>query len=754
MKKIMLLFVIAGYMDVAEAADSAPIRVDTRMGLFGGKMATAVEAIGEPDGSRISSWDTQILQYDGLPLFPDGWYVRTDDGSGFLDWFALDPQEIPDHDVLVLNTPLVTGGRLAEDELWSTGVVRVVRHNVVVPSGVTLEIDPEAIVKFTEEARIVVEEGGTLVAKGAWFAEIADDEWVGGDTNLDGTNSVATGTQDWISGVPPEDYVHVLMLDGAEQVFPTRTYTRGQVYGTLPSVDRYDEGFYFRGWVTNQEDTVGVDADQLAEMDQPALYCNWEAIYLNVSTGAVEFAAYPEDDSASYVVAVDSNDRWTITCDADWLTVVAAENEGNDTAADIHDGTITLSASVNRSETPRSALITVSRENGALVREITVTQTAMERAAMPVVRIASGGTTFFDYTAQVAFTCDTPGVSIYYTTDGSEPSADNGIKLQTYDYNGGVAGVINIYNSMTIKAVAVRYNLLDSPVSSVRFVRDATLAEAMDIPELYVTSEGDALWKVVKDVTYDGVSAVRSGAMTTDLSRRRYSRLYLCVEGQGELTFRWKVSCERDRTGNTDWDYLAFIADGQVVRRIEGNTDWAEVTYRFTGSGAHVIQWLYTKNAGFADVDKTEDCGWVDRVVWKPALYTGDGEDARELYVDHSWMLDVGIVGSSATDAEIIEAASADDDGDGFSNEIEGVLGTDPKDPKSKLEVAISEVDGLMRVDYSPQNTSSATHDLDYRIMGVTELGGEWKDVTNWTEEEREMNGYRFFKVKVNVIKK
>jgi hypothetical protein len=215
------------------------------------------------------------------------------------------------------------------------------------------------------------------------------------------------------------------MLDGAEQVFPTRTYTRGEVYGVLPTVDRYDEGFHFRGWVTNLEDTVGVAVDQLAEMDQGALYCNWEAIYLNLSTGAVEFAAYPEGDGATRTVEVSANDKWICTTDADWLTLATAENDGNDAVSDIHDGVITIGATPNRSELPRSALVTVSRENGKLVREITVTQLAMEHAAMPEIHTANGQTTFSDYVAQVWITCVTPGVSIYYTTDGSEPTQES-----------------------------------------------------------------------------------------------------------------------------------------------------------------------------------------------------------------------------------------------------------------------------------------------------------------------------------------
>ena len=315
-------------------------------------------------------------------------------------------------------------------------------------------------------------------------------------------------------------------------------------------------------------------------------------------------------------------------------------------------------------------------------------------------------------------------------------------------------GVMNIYKSTTIKAIAVKYDLLDSSVTTQRLVREATLAEAMDIPELYVTTDGDAEWVVDTATTYDGVSAVRSGAMNTSQSRRKYSRLYTHFEGQGTLTFQWKVSCEKDITGNCDWDYLVFIADGKVIKKIEGQTDWAQITHKFTGTGEHVVQWAYTKNGGFADINPGEDCGWVDQVVWTPAMFNSEDADARELYVDPSWMLHVGIVGASASDAEMIEAAKQDDDGDGYTNEEEGILGTDPKDPASKLQATIVNEDGIMRVEYNPENTASMTHTLNYRVMGVTDLGGDWKDVTEMTDEERDLNGYRFFKIKVEIEKK
>ena len=58
-------------------------------------------------------------------------------------------------------------GQPSASETWDDERVVVVRHDVVVPSGKTLTLGADAIVKFTEGARIVVEDGGAVVAEGA-----------------------------------------------------------------------------------------------------------------------------------------------------------------------------------------------------------------------------------------------------------------------------------------------------------------------------------------------------------------------------------------------------------------------------------------------------------------------------------------------------------------------------------------------------------------------------------------------------------
>jgi hypothetical protein len=313
-----------------------------------------------------------------------------------------------------------------------------------------------------------------------------------------------------------------------------------------------------------------------------------------------------------------------------------------------------------------------------------------------------------------------------------------------------VIGVFNVYGSTVIKAVATRFDMLPSVISELSVVRADTLATAMDIPEMFVTTAGDKLWEVTTDDASDGVSCVRSGTMTTT-TRRQYSRLEMVVEGSGTLTFKWKVDCERDLTGSCNWDYLAFISDGAVQKKIDGASDWETVKVTVTGDNYHILTWLYTKNAASVDIFPGRDCAWVDQVTWTPAVYAGDGDNLHEVVVDSILLNSLGLVGAS--DAEIAASATADADNDGFTNEEEIILGTDPFDASDKFLINIDSVDNEngMKVSYK-ENHQNKNYDLTYRLLGAKTLGSGFEDVTSYSTEERKE--YKFFKVTVDIQRK
>lgn len=73
------------------------------------------------------------------------------------------------------------------------------------------------------------------------------------------------------------------------------------------------------------------------------------------------------------------------------------------------------------------------------------------------------GTNMFTTSSLITISCETPGASIYYTTDGTEPTASNGTLY---------SGAFSITATTTVKAVAVKTGYNNSSVASVKFTKN------------------------------------------------------------------------------------------------------------------------------------------------------------------------------------------------------------------------------------------------------------------------------------------
>ncbi|MBO7622347.1 MAG: hypothetical protein J6T06_17700, partial [Victivallales bacterium] len=147
-------------------AESAAVRLDLRDG-FGGRVVrgvvslSAAEGAVKCDGKAVgTAWDTTKLA--------DGWHTLSCNGKT--------------EQICVRNNASIRleEGRIMDRITWDDDVIHVVRNNVYVPNGVTLSISEGAIVKFTEDSRIIVEYGGKIAVKGGEelpieFAQVADD---------------------------------------------------------------------------------------------------------------------------------------------------------------------------------------------------------------------------------------------------------------------------------------------------------------------------------------------------------------------------------------------------------------------------------------------------------------------------------------------------------------------------------------------------------------------------------------------------
>ena len=674
-------FVGAG---AASGGEGAVLRADVRPG---GWIATGVERLGSADGTSVTEWDTTALA--------DGW-TEVESGG------------VPAR-VLVLNGPAVEGGRLAEDAVWDAGRVHVLRHDVVVGNGRKLEVSAGTVVKSAGGAKIVVEDGGAIVADGALLADIADDG-VGGDTNLDGSESVPSSEwADWHEGAA--GLVEVALLDGAAKAAPSRTYSAGRPLGELPVLER--EGALFEGWKTAGGDAV--TAATPAGEDTAELHAAWKALALALDPRSAETGAA----AATLRVGVAANAAWTAVAAAEspWLSVASG-------ASGAGDGEIEVAVEANPSAQPRTGTVRVALEGGAAsgARDFTVEQAGMEVAATPGV-LPGDGYEFKGNAQRVVLTCATPGAVIRYTLDGSDP--DEGSTVSP-------APGFNVFDTTVVKARAWADGMLPSAVASARLVRLQSLAEALDVPLWDVATDAEGGWTVDIDVADAGGSSARSGAVGDGES----SRMTAIVNGSGTLAFRWKASCvdDPDDTWNGNWDYLGFLADGAAVAHLDGQTEWRTVRTEL-GAGTHALEWVFCKDM-FANVEGEEDCGWVDAVSWTPTVAL-DGMAA----IPVSWFENQGLVALGGTAAD---AAAADPDGDGMTTAQEYLAGTDPNDPGSVFAVRLAIDGGNPVVDWAPELGGGRT----YRLWAKRSMDEErWTDVTGVADLSGA--GWRFFAVSV-----
>lgn len=161
--------------------------VDTRSS-FGGRLLhgnvrlspVALTAASSPqitiNGQNASGWSGANPVWTSAAV-PDGYYsaVLREGGQTFSAEMA----------VINSSGVAVHGGVLEANESWNTEKVHIVQYIVRVPSGKTLTVAANAVVKVCEGAGFIVDEGGKLVmGDGSVITHITDDS-AGGDTNMD-----------------------------------------------------------------------------------------------------------------------------------------------------------------------------------------------------------------------------------------------------------------------------------------------------------------------------------------------------------------------------------------------------------------------------------------------------------------------------------------------------------------------------------------------------------------------------------------
>ena len=146
---------------------------------------------------------------------------------------------------------------------------------------------------------------------------------------------------------------------------------------------------------------------------------------------------------------------------------------------------------------------------------------------------------------------------------------------------------------------SANFTVTNSPLS--------TFGDAVNTSNLVWTTGGDASWFMESTNTHDSVAAVQSGVVAD----YQQSWIQTAVTGPGTLTFWWQVSSE------DGFDFLEFDLDGNPQDTLSGTgLGWEQKTYSIP-SGAHTLQWLYSKDSGGSD---GLDAGFLDEVGYAPTL--------------------------------------------------------------------------------------------------------------------------------------
>jgi len=140
----------------------------------------------------------------------------------------------------------------------------------------------------------------------------------------------------------------------------SKLVAQGYAYGALPTPNR--TGHTFGGWFTAASGGSQVTAaTTVTQTASHTLYAHWNMLSVSPASQSVG------EDWGSFSVTVTANVPWSVSKNADWLSVSPSSGTG--------DGTVTVSYGENPTPNARSAVITLSG-NGVASQTVTAAQAA------------------------------------------------------------------------------------------------------------------------------------------------------------------------------------------------------------------------------------------------------------------------------------------------------------------------------------------------------------------------------------------
>ena len=220
----------------------------------------------------------------------------------------------------------------------------------------------------------------------------------------------------------------------------------------------------------------------------------------------------------------------------------------------------------------------------------------------PVI-VPADGAKFRSATCEVTISCATDGAEIYYTIDGSTPQKENGTKY---------TAPFTIADTTTVKTIAIGGPFKSEVVTATISKRTLSLPEAAGMIELAFDTDENAPWCPIVDASSTSGFAAQSGTIGMDAS----TWMETSVRGAGTFSFKWRVECEKDDSGGVTWDRLAVFTNAIEAARIDGVTEWQNVSFAFGDEGKHTIRWEFMKDDYDEEGAAFADNAWVSGVSW------------------------------------------------------------------------------------------------------------------------------------------
>lgn len=292
----------------------------------------------------------------------------------------------------------------------------------------------------------------------------------------------------------------------------------------------------------------------------------------------------------------------------------------------------------------------------------------------------------FSDSIQVTLAPGKAGLTIRYTTDGSNPTLSSPI----------YTGPLTLTNTTTVKAVAVNEGVLGPIYEATYYI--SNLGYALNAPQLTWSTSPDYPWTAQSAFTYDGQLAVKS-ADPFPVEGHYYlgenTWLETTVNGPATMSFRYSQCCYTPG--------FEVSVDGSVVFDSDEDNwgEWALGTIDIP-SGSHKVRFSWTLYDDFWTGFNGVALDMVEVIT--PGIQRNDGA-GNIVTIPESWFVENGLVSSGASAAQLSTAADSDADGDGMINWTEYVSGTDPNDSSDYLFcTSISIVDGVPVVNYCPKS--------------------------------------------------